>query len=322
VATRFTLQDFLSMGSPRPGLVSVVIPSYNYGHFIADAVEGALAQDYAPVEVIVIDDGSTDGTHDRLAPYASRIRYVYQRNRGLSAARNTGVRLANGEWIALLDADDVWHRNKLRIQLTTPSSLDGVGLIGSPSVRSELSVEPLPSNPAVRDLSVRDFLLASPTGPSGTLVRRECFDAVGLFDETLTSIEDRDMWLRVAARYRTIQVGSPCWWYRPHQGQMSRKAGRMLDNYARVLTKFFREHPHYRSLETLARSYMYFDGSWCFMQEGDNSTARALMLKSVFLRPHSLGDPGLRPFIRARIAARLFLGERSFKWLSAAKGRA
>jgi len=302
------------MGSPRPGLVSVVIPSYNYGHFIADAVEGALAQDYAPVEVIVIDDGSTDGTHERLAPFAGRIRYVYQRNRGLSAARNTGVRLANGEWIALLDADDVWHRDKLRIQLTAPPSLDGVGLIGSPSVKTALASEPLPTRPGVRDLSVRDFLLASPTGPSGTLVRRECFDVVGLFDETLTSIEDRDMWLRVAARYKAIQVASPCWYYRPHQGQMSRKAGRMLENYKRVLEKFFREHPQYDRLESLAWAYMYCDGAWCFLDEGNPGAARALMVKSLLRRPFSLGDATLQPFIRARIITRLLLGDGVFNW--------
>ncbi len=295
---------------PRRGLVSVVIPSYNYGHFVADAVESVLAQTYDQLEVIVIDDGSTDDTFRRLAPFSSRIRYVYQRNRGLSAARNTGIKLANGEWIALLDADDVWHPEKIRTQLAAIVPFEPVGLVGSPSAPSR-SKESFPAA-TVRPLSVRSFLLCAPTGPSGTLIRRECFDAVGLFDETLTSVEDRDIWLRVTSRFPAVLVDSPCWWYRPHDGQMSRKADRMLQNYEKVIDKFFREHPEHSALETLARSYLCFDGAWCFMEEGDLTNARALIFKSLRLRPWSLGDPTLQRFVRARIAARLVLGETAF----------
>src|SRR5262245_47307538 len=99
-------------------LVSVVIPSYNYGQFVGEAVESALLQTWrGGVEVIVVDDGSRDDTRRRLGPYMDRIRYIYQENRGLSGARNTGIRAARGEWIALLDADDRWHPEKTEIQL-------------------------------------------------------------------------------------------------------------------------------------------------------------------------------------------------------------
>ncbi len=295
-------------------LVTVVIPSYNYGHFVVDAVQSALAQTYRPMEVIVVDDGSTDDTRERLRPFTDRIHYVYQENRGLSAARNTGIRLARGEWVALLDADDIWHPEKTDVQLRAAQSLDGIGLVGSVPVAA--LPEKLPPNPRVERLTVRDFLLSSRTGPSGALIRRNCFDVVGLFDESLRSIEDRDMWLRISSRFGTIQVISPCWWYRPHPGQMSKRASRMVENYTKVLTKFFDEHPDHGSLRGLAWSYCFLDGSWSFLAEGDERTARALMWKSVILRPWSFGDEQLKGFPRARIIVRLALGERLFRKLS------
>jgi hypothetical protein len=195
-------------------------------------------------------------------------------------------------------------------------TVDNLGLIGSPP--SENLPITLPADPPVVELSVRDFLLSSRTGPSGTLIRRQCFDRVGLFDETLASIEDRDMWLRVASQFRCVQVQSPCWWYRPHEGQMSRRASRMLENYKSVLSKFFIEHAEYSRFRRLAWSYLYLDAAWSFLDEGDYRTARTFMWKSVRLRPWSLGDKQIRTFSRARIIARLALGPTVFGHFSRA----
>jgi Glycosyltransferases involved in cell wall biogenesis len=301
----------------KPELVSVVIPTYNYGHFVCDAVDSALRQTYPNVEVIVVDDGSTDDTAHRLAKYSGRIHYVHQANSGLSAARNTGIRAAEGEWIALLDSDDVWHADKTSVQLEAARNVGDPALVGStPSAELPKALD----RPAgTRVLSVRDFLMSSRTGPSGTLIRRACFERVGLFDETLTSVEDRDMWLRVAARYQSVQVLSPCWWYRPHQGQMSRKAARMLANYEKVLTKFFLAHPEFAPLERLGWSYLYLDGAWAFLEEGEHRTARRLLLKSFQLWPSPLRDEGLRRWPRARTLARLALGETLFQAFQAAR---
>ena len=301
-------------------LVSAVIPAYNYGHFVTEAVKSALNQTYPNVEVIVVDDGSTDGTADILKPFDSRIRYLYQANKGLSAARNTGIRAARGEWVAFLDADDLWHPSKTETQLKAISRDSRIGLIGS---LPAASLPPqLEAAPRVRPLSVRDFLVSIPTGPSGTMVRRECFDRAGFFDEQLTSVEDRDMWLRVAASFKCVQVQSPCWWYRPHAGQMSRHAGRMHENYEKVLRKFFGQHPDQRRLERLAWSYMFVDSAWCFLAEGDTNRSRTLMWKSFALRPLSLGDPCVRRLARARIMARLIVGEKLFSmYRTVARGR-
>ena len=294
---------------PR-ALVSVVIPAFNYGHFVGDAVDSALAQTYRDIEVIVVDDGSTDDTQRVLKRFGSRIRYVYQNNRGLSAARNTGIRLANGDWIALLDADDVWHPQKTEVQLSAGQSVVDVGLIGS--LPADVLPPALDPSPAVRVLSVRDFLVSIRTGPSGTLIRRACFDAVGLFDESLRSIEDRDMWLRIAARFPAVEIVSPCWWYRPHQGQMSRHGARMLENYQRVLTKFFSEHPQHAPLRRLGLSYMWVDASWMFLEEGNFRRARTLMARSLLTWPWSYGDRRLRKFPRMPMIARLLMGGRMY----------
>jgi glycosyltransferase involved in cell wall biosynthesis len=299
--------------------VSVVIPTYNYGHFVTEAVQSALTQTYPNLEVIVVDDGSNDDTAERLRQFGNQIIYIYQQNRGLSSARNAGIRRATGEWVAFLDADDVWHAEKIAKQLAAVGGDHDIGLIGS--LPAAVLPDKLPGMPPVRNLGVRDFLTSSRTGPSGTLIRRGCFNVVGFFDEELTSIEDRDMWLRVAAKFRSVQVVSPCWWYRPHQGQMSRRAGRMLENYKKVLTKFFTQHNEYASLRRLAWSYMYLDGCWAFLDEKDMRTARSLMVRSVCLMPWSFRDSHLRRFPRARIIARLCVGDDVFGKIRALRSR-
>ena len=290
-------------------LVSVVIPAYNQGQFVRDAVLSALEQTYQPLEVIVIDDGSTDDTVIRLAPYAQRIRIIRQENRGLSAARNTGIRHSSGEWIALLDADDVWHRQKLEVQLAAVRGRDDVALVGS-SRASSLSNLSLPS-PRVYELTVRDFVLSSRTGTSGALIRRSCFDTVGLFDESLRSVEDRDMWLRLAARFPCVLVDSPCWWYRIHPMQMNRNSHRMFVNYRRVLSNFFATHPQHRQLYRQAMAYLYFDAVWPHFEEGKRLAALYFLVRSLCYRPLGLGDERIKShFVRAKMALRVTLGAR------------
>ena len=113
------------MGVKKLPAVSVIIPCHNYGRFVTAAVESALSQTYQPVDVIVIDDGSTDDTPERLQAFGSRIRYIRQENQGVSAARNTGIRQSCGEWVAFLDADDFWHPQKLEAQFRSIQTLAG-----------------------------------------------------------------------------------------------------------------------------------------------------------------------------------------------------
>jgi glycosyltransferase involved in cell wall biosynthesis len=297
------------MGLPT---VSAVIPSYNYGHFVGEAVESVLSQKYEPkVEVVVVDDGSTDDTRERLAKYGDRIRYVHQQNRGLSGARNTGIREAKGEWIALLDADDVWHADKTALQMRFALDND-FDVIGSPG--KFFCPPELDPNPPVRRFDATDFLTGTHISSSTTIVKKRCFDIVGLFDETLRSVEDRDMWLRLAARFLVGAVDSPVTLHRTHQGQMSKNAGRMLSNYERCLDKFFAQHPQYAEHKNVAYAFMYADAAVAFMESGERLEATKNMLKS--LRHHAWEPSSGRWKIgtprRVKILLRTLMGEQLF----------
>ena len=214
--------------TPAPPLVSVVIPTYNYGRYVTEAVDSALAQTYPAVEVIVVDDGSTDDTRERLAAYGDRIRYIYQANAGLSAARNTGIRAASGPFVAFLDSDDAFHPRKLELQMALFAARPELGLVGTAQFSDEPRVWADIAPPAPRiDLSLDDIVIRSRFAPSSAVARRECFAAVGEFDTDLRSVEDRDMWLRIAARFPVAAVEAPLTWYRITPGSMSRNPERM-----------------------------------------------------------------------------------------------
>lgn len=300
-------------------LVTAVIPTYNCGRYVAEAVESACAQTYPHMEVIVVDDGSTDDTRERLQPYFGRISYLRQENRGLSAARNRGIQAAQGDWVALLDADDRWHREKTSVQLRAALEL-GCALVGSPA--AAVMPETLPPTAALRLLSVPDYLLSAPIGPSGAMISKACLARTGLFDESLRAVEDRDMWLRIAASSSTALVDSPCWWYRIHEGQMNRQAERMGTNYRRVLDRFFAMHTRYLSLRAVSLSYMYADLAWSHYLEGNRRTALGYLLRSLWLHPTPYRGPhGREPWWRGKHLVRYVLGTKLFQSLNAVRAQ-
>jgi glycosyltransferase involved in cell wall biosynthesis len=228
-------------------LISVVIPTYNYGHFVTGAVESALAQTYPDREVIVVDDGSTDDTRDRLAPFEGRIRYIHQENRGLSAARNTGIRAARGALIAFLDSDDLWHPEKLAVQARYLAEHPKVALLASDhldmhtSEIGEVDWPPVDGAHAIqaRAISFEQLVIGSRFGACGVVARKWCFDEVGFFDETLRSAEDVDMWIRIASRFAVARLEFPLWVYRHHGTSMHRATARMELNTLKMIGKVF-----------------------------------------------------------------------------------
>jgi glycosyltransferase involved in cell wall biosynthesis len=268
--------------------VSAVIPTYNYGHFVCAAVESALAQTYPHLEIVVVDDGSTDDTAARLARYGDRIRYVYQPNQGLSAARNTGIRTATGEFVALLDSDDQWHPERLAAQVPVLAARPDAGLVAA---ACETGAEPewksvnptLPGAP--REITAREILVRSRFGPSGVLVRRACFEAVGDFDTSLRSAEDRDMWLRIAARFPVLMLDAPLWWYRVHGGSMSTAAQRMEDNELRVLRRALDAQGAPFWLRRKVLAYTLKSAAYRYATAGQKLKAIGRLLRSFALWP-------------------------------------
>jgi glycosyltransferase involved in cell wall biosynthesis len=210
--------------------ISVIIPAYNAEQYIATAIESCLSQTYAPHEIIVIDDGSTDGTAAVAESFPSPVRVIrLAENMGVAVARNRGVQASTGDWLAFLDADDWFLPEKLERQrrcvLENPLAVliyTGFHIIGIDGSKSDgrffMPQEILPM------LRYRNRLFL------GTIVlRREVFESVGGFDSSLRTAQDWDLWLRIAARYSVesfASVPEPLAVYRRVAGSLSSSAMR------------------------------------------------------------------------------------------------
>jgi glycosyltransferase involved in cell wall biosynthesis len=219
--------------------ISVVIPTYNTASLVVEAIDSALAQTLPPLEVVVVDDGSTDDTEARLAAYGDRIIYVRQPNAGVSSARNRGLELARGELIAFLDSDDTWHPRKLEIQASRLAADSGLALLGTRAfpLPTHSPPEVADDRPALEDVTWERLAVSNPLTASSVLVRRSVLDRVGGFDIGLSGNEDRDLWLRVAAVARAANLPIPLTGSRPLAGSLSRRAGPIQENMLRLLRK-------------------------------------------------------------------------------------
>jgi glycosyltransferase involved in cell wall biosynthesis len=224
--------------------VSIIIPAYNQSKYLGSAIESALSQTYRKLEVIVVDDGSTDETPEVVGRFSDpRIRYEWQRNHGLSAARNTGIRIARGGYYAFLDSDDEFLPNKLEVLLDAMSGRAEIGLTAGKAIPIDVHGQVLSQ---VFDLGIpgnlKELVLKNPLHVGSVLVRRSWIVKVGLFDETLRSYEDWDMWLRLARAGCQMQwVDEPVSLYRFHDAQMTRDGVQMTDANFKVLDKFFKD---------------------------------------------------------------------------------
>ena len=242
------------------------------------------------MEVIVIDDGSTDNTPDVMGVYAAdpRVRYIRQKNAGQSTARNRGIRAAQGEFIALLDADDRWKPDKLEKQLDKFSD-DSIGVVFSGSqVFDEHGIR---SENRANEFSCADMLQSLITTttffPSSVVVRKRCFDTCGLFDESLKKVEDREMWIRLAKRYRFSCTPECLVDYRLHGGALNMQTNGMEEAFRETLRRAFADGPLQRRwlLRAKARAFMHFDFSWVYHMARQHREARLHTVLALILYP-------------------------------------
>ncbi|RYM02215.1 glycosyltransferase [Sporolactobacillus sp. THM7-7] len=194
--------------------ISVVIPTYNRGAFTVEAVKSVLAQTYKDIEIIVVDDGSTDETKEQLKSFGDRIKYIYQENKGPSAARNTGIRQAKGKYIALCDSDDRFLPEKLEKQMKFidehPECYFLYSWYYNVNEKGEITKLRKPLTCKSQEhlqycLFARKFTIRTST----LLIHKSCFDKAGLFNEKYWYSQDWDMWLRLAGYYRGYCLEEP-----------------------------------------------------------------------------------------------------------------
>ncbi len=186
--------------------ISVIIPSYNRAHIISRAIDSVLSQTLPAAEIIVVDDGSSDHSERLIIEKYPDVRLLSQPHRGVSAARNLGITEAKGEWLALLDSDDAWLPEKLALQYTAlmSDSRYKVSHTNETWIRNGLPLKQLKKHRKYGGYIFKHCLPLCAMSPSSTLIRRDIFDDVGLFDEDLPVCEDYDMWLRICSRYPVV----------------------------------------------------------------------------------------------------------------------
>lgn len=210
--------------------VSVIIPAYNRVDYIDQTIMSVLEQTYSNIELIVVDDGSTDGTYEKLESYGDRLTLLTHKkriNKGQSAAINLGMTKATGKYIAILDSDDYWELNKLRVQVACLERHPDVGLVYANGyavnakgdslypIYSEKHVEPNDPNAVLLDCYI--------ALPVNSLVRKKVYDLVGDFNETYRAAQDHDMLIRIAEVTELAYLPEFLWYYRRHGDSISSK---------------------------------------------------------------------------------------------------
>ena len=206
--------------------ISVVIPTYNRVALLERALDSVLAQTLSADEIIVVDDGSTDGTVSMLKSRYSGVNFIEQDNQGVSAARNAGIKTASHSWIALLDSDDVWHANKLERQVqelkNAPEHL--ICHCDEIWIRNGQRVNQMHKHKKTGGHIFQHCLPLCAISPSAVMIHGSLFEEIGLFDETLPACEDYDLWLRICSRYPVLYVDEALITkYGGHDDQLSRK---------------------------------------------------------------------------------------------------
>ena len=236
------------------GLVSVIMPSYNTARYIQEAIESVLAQDYPHKELIIIDDGSTDGTPELVRGYGDRVTLITQQNQGSAVARNAGLQAAQGEYIAFLDSDDVWLPGKLGDQVQHLERHPEIGMVFArwqiwkpdgnghfpPLQDYAPALEPAPPTPLgiVPERSgwlYNRLLFSSLLHTITVMARRSLIDAVGPFDTELKRGQDYDYWLRASRHTEIQQLDRVLALYRLHGEGCVRRWPRV--NYERVVVE-------------------------------------------------------------------------------------
>ena len=287
--------------------VSVVIPTYNYGCFVSEAIDSALGQTHRPEEIIVVDDGSTDGTEEAVNVFVNKVKYLKQTNSGVCAARNRGVAESTGEYIAFLDADDIWEPTKIEKQLAKFAEDADIGLVhcGMREFDSETR-ETLAVHDMGMEGSIAEELLlwerpAMNVSGSAIMISRKAFEDVGGFDPELKCGEDWDLCYRIAMKYKVGFVPEPLVNYRSHGAAAHRNVAEMERGMGRFYEKAFdTDDPNVLALKRRAMGNYHRVLAGSYFRAGQYSDFARHAMKSIGYRPSNLGYFAKFPLRRLR----------------------
>lgn len=309
--------------------ISVLIPSYNYAHYLHFAIESMIAQTFTNWEAIIIDDGSKDETQEVVAQFDDpRIRYIYQDNKGLSAARNTGLREANSEIIALLDADDIWQDDYLA-QMIVPlrDQPDVIAVYcGFQYINQDGEEVGVPNLTTVPPEEFREHY--SKYGnwlvPSGVVFRKNIAEKEGCFDESLKAVEDSDLWSKMSRHGLFVGLPLPLVGYRRHDANMSSDPQRIVSANYIILERYYgppegdasiwkgnKKRAYTRYFRSAAIRYLAFQ---------DVQMSAYLFLRMVDITPQSGSEIGVwRSLARVHLPIELRDSPNVIDWESAQK---
>jgi glycosyltransferase involved in cell wall biosynthesis len=279
--------------------VSIVIATYNRAQFLGETIRSILNQQLRNFELIVVDDGSTDDTERLLAGYRSQLRYLYQENRGPSAARNFGVRCANADWISIQDSDDLCMPNHLQTLYGYAKDhpecamvfANGDYLGGREHNRETIIPRTKSQQLANRGVKIEDFFEKSILRLQAALISKKAYDAIGGHDESLRICMDLDLGFRLLMNFPVAYLDSVVFSYRRHAGNIGRNEELRLTENIRVIEKLLREYPRARAQlgsDTVSRrlAYRYYrlaKGRW---RRNERDQAREALQQAIGLQPY------------------------------------
>jgi glycosyltransferase involved in cell wall biosynthesis len=223
--------------------VSIVLPAYNAMTYLPQAYQSALAQTFTDFEILIVNDGSSDNIEEWVAKITdSRVRYIPQKNQGAQGARNTGINNAKGEYVALLDADDLWEATKLEKQVCLLDENPEVGLVDTWIILIDREGNSKGwVHASTAEGQIWEEIIQEPTIICGSspMIRRQCFEKVGVFDPSLRYAGDWDLWIRIASRYSFALVKEPLVRYRLHPQNTSKNCRGMARDCRTVIDRAF-----------------------------------------------------------------------------------
>lgn len=284
-----------------PPAVSVVIATYNRANYLRETIDSVLGQRFQNFELIVVDDGSTDETREVVASYGTRVQFIYQENRGPSAARNLGVRNASGEWISFQDSDDLCLSGHLETLFGYVRQHPELGMVfanggyvgGQEHGRETIIPEAKSRRLAEKGVRLADLFDKSIVRLQAALISKRCYDELGGHDEDLRISMDLDLTFRLFSRYPVAYLDEVVFSYRRHSGNTGANQELRLSENIRVIEKLLADNDHAETLLGKRRiaarlAYRYYrlaKGRW---KQGSRAEARQAISEAASLSPLSV----------------------------------